>query len=154
VKVAETVEIIWQTRKISCSPENFVHKSKFHTQCHYFKLLKYETRGSTVTVLCISLKQCIKTFAVFWRMCVFFGVIPRRLKFICQRFGTLCLFHLLRLISMKNFFIPTRLWRWNRQSVPKRWHIKFRRRGITQKKAYKTPISLWCKWHKSLLLLR
>ena len=22
------------------------------------------------------------------------------------------------------------------QSVPKRWHIKFRRRGITQKKAY------------------
>jgi len=26
--------------------------------------------------------------------------------------------------------------RWNRQSVPKRRHIKFRRRGITQKKAY------------------
>jgi hypothetical protein len=34
------------------------------------------------------------------------------------------------------FFIPTRLWRWNRQSVPKRRHIKIRRRGITQKKAY------------------
>jgi hypothetical protein len=31
---------------------------------------------------------------------------------------------------------PTCLWRWNRQSVPKRWHINFRRRGITQKKAY------------------
>jgi hypothetical protein len=28
------------------------------------------------------------------------------------------------------------VWRWNRQSVPKRWDIKFRRRGITQKKAY------------------
>jgi hypothetical protein len=28
------------------------------------------------------------------------------------------------------------LCRWNRQSVPKRWHVKFRRRGITQKKAY------------------
>jgi len=27
-------------------------------------------------------------------------------------------------------------WRWNRQSVPKRRHIKFRRRGITQKKTY------------------
>ena len=26
--------------------------------------------------------------------------------------------------------------RWNRQSVPKHQHIKFRRRGITQKKAY------------------
>jgi len=33
-------------------------------------------------------------------------------------------------------FIPTRLWRWNRQSVPKRRHSKFRRRGNTQKKAY------------------
>jgi len=31
---------------------------------------------------------------------------------------------------------PTRLWRWNIQSVPKRRHIKFRRRGITQKQAY------------------
>jgi len=29
-----------------------------------------------------------------------------------------------------------RLWRWKRHSVPKRRHIKFRRRGITQKKAY------------------
>jgi len=28
------------------------------------------------------------------------------------------------------------LWRWNRQSVPKRRYIKFRRRGITQKKTY------------------
>ena len=26
----------------------------------------------------------------------FFWVIPRRLKFICRRFGTLCLFHLHR----------------------------------------------------------
>jgi len=31
---------------------------------------------------------------------------------------------------------PIRLWKWNRQSVPKRRHIKFRRRGITQKKTY------------------
>ena len=51
----------------------------------------------------------------------------RRLNFIFRRFGTLCLFHLHRQI---------RLWRWNRQSVPKRWHIKFRRRGITQNKAF------------------
>jgi len=29
---------------------------------------------------------------------------------------------------------PTCLWRWNRQSVPKRRYIKFRPRGITQKK--------------------
>jgi len=57
----------------------------------------------------------------------FFWVIPRRLNFICRRFGTLYLFHLHR---------PIRLWGWNRQSVPKRRHIKFRRRGITQKKSY------------------
>jgi len=36
----------------------------------------------------------------------------------------------------QSFFIPTCLWRWNRRCVPKRRHIKFRRRGITQKKAY------------------
>jgi len=38
--------------------------------------------------------------------------------------------------QIQSHFIPTRLWRWNRQSVPKRRHIKFRRRGITQKKAF------------------
>ena len=35
-----------------------------------------------------------------------------------------------------NNYSPTCLWRWNTQSVPKRRHIKFRRRGITQKKTY------------------
>jgi len=41
------------------------------------------------------------------------------------------LFHLHRQVAA-----PTCLWRWNRQSVPKRQHINFERRGITQKKAY------------------
>jgi hypothetical protein len=59
-------------------------------------------------------------YASFW-------VIPRRLNFICRRFGTLCLYHLHR---------QKCLWRWNRRSVPKRRNIKFRRRGITQKKVY------------------
>ena len=27
-------------------------------------------------------------------------------------------------------------WRWNTQSVPKCWHLKFRRRGITRKREY------------------
>jgi len=31
---------------------------------------------------------------------------------------------------------PTRLWRRNRQNVPKHQHIKFKRWEITQKKAY------------------
>jgi len=29
-----------------------------------------------------------------------------------------------------------------KQSVPKRWHIKFRHQGTTQKKAYTTDITL------------
>jgi hypothetical protein len=57
-----------------------------------------------------------QTFALFWMLSAFFWVIPRRLN-----------------------STPTRLWRWNRQSVPKRRHIKFRRRGITQKKACNIP---------------
>jgi hypothetical protein len=52
----------------------------------------------------------------------FFWIIPRRLNFLCERFGTLC------------------LWRWNKQSIPKCWHIKFRSRGITQKKSYSIRI--------------
>ena len=108
----------------------------------------------------------------------FFWVIPRRLNFICQRFGTLCLFHLHRRVGIKNdggwqcwgiykekclarkfssqnfsctisyrsfiLLTSTRLWRWNRQSVPKRRHIKTRRRVITQKKAYNNLLML-CK---------
>ena len=49
------------------------------------------------------------------------------------------LFHLHgRVGTKKLIFISTRLWRWNRQSVLKHWHIKFRCQGITQKKAYNT----------------
>ena len=62
----------------------------------------------------------------------FFRVIPKRLNFICQRFGK----HSVCSVFIGGLYVPTRLWRWNRQSVSKRWHIKFRRRGITQKKAY------------------
>ena len=64
-------------------------------------------------------------YASYW-------VIPRLLNFKCQRFGTLCLH---RQVSMKNFFIPTCLWRWKRRCFPKLWHVIFRRQGINQKKA-------------------
>jgi len=76
-----------------------------------------------------------QTFAVFWMLYAFFWVIPRRLNFICRRFGTLCQFHLHRTIGMKKLlhtYPPMKM----EQSVPKRRHIKSRRRGITQKKAY------------------
>jgi len=62
----------------------------------------------------------------YWMLLyAFFWVHPRRLNFICRRFETIC-----------SIFIPTRLWRWNRQSIPKCRHIKFSRRGITQNEAY------------------
>jgi hypothetical protein len=35
------------------------------------------------------------------------------------------------------FHLPGNQWRWNRHSVPKRRHVRFRRRGIAQKKEYK-----------------
>ena len=79
-----------------------------------------------------------QTFVLFWMLYAFFWVIPRRLNFICRRFGTLCLFHLHRRVG-----IPIRLRRWNRQSVPKRQHINFRRRGITQNKAHNRKISTY-----------
>jgi len=41
-----------------------------------------------------------QTFAMFCMLYVFFWVIPRRLNFICRRFGTLCLFHLYRPMKM------------------------------------------------------
>ena len=63
--------------------------------------------------------------------CCFFWVIARVLNFICRRLGTL--FHLHRRIGVEFYTYPSIKME---QSVPKRRHIKFRRRGITQKKAY------------------
>jgi len=64
----------------------------------------------------------------------FFWVIPRCLNFMCRRFGARCLFQLRRPFNHLSFFFlltpPMKM----EQSVPKRRHIKFRRRGITQKK--------------------
>ena len=52
--------------------------------------------------------------------------------------NTVCLFHLHRQV-------PTCLWRWNRQSVPKCRHIKFRCLGITRKKTYniQNMVKVW-----------
>jgi len=49
----------------------------------------------------IDLCEKLKFLIVIILLYAFFWVIPRRLNFICRRFGTLCLFHLHRRISMK-----------------------------------------------------
>jgi hypothetical protein len=67
----------------------------------------------------------IQLFALFWMLYALLWVIPRRLNFICRMYMYAeCIFHTYLPIKME-------------QSVPKRQCIKFRRRGITQKKAYK-----------------
>ena len=61
----------------------------------------------------------------------FFWVIPRRLNFMCRRFGTLYSIF----IGDEDggvLTLPMKM----EQRVPKRRHIKFRRRGNTQKKEY------------------
>jgi len=45
------------------------------------------------------LADCTKENSKLNRNYVFFWVIPRRLNFICRRFGTLCLFHLHRQVG-------------------------------------------------------
>ena len=64
------------------------------------------------------------------------------------------LFHLHRRVGRKNsFFISICLWRWNRQSIPKRRHIKFKLRRITQKKVYNVQNTAIVSNHDSILLL-
>ena len=62
-----------------------------------------------------------QTFTMLWMLYAFFWVIPWRMNFMPTFGNTLS--------------VPSS-WRWNRQSVPKRWHMKFRCQGITQKRAY------------------
>ena len=55
-------------------------------------------------LLSLSLKSTwlyswFQTFAVFWIYFVFFWVFPRRLNYICRRFGTLYLLHLHRQVE-------------------------------------------------------
>ena len=40
-----------------------------------------------------NISSWFQTFAVFWMLYAFFWVIPRRLNFVCQRFGTLFPLH-------------------------------------------------------------
>jgi len=61
-------------------------------------------------------------------------VIPRDLNFMCWHFRTLCQFHLHMWCKQEDSL--HHLWRWDWQHVLKRWRIKFRRWGTTQKKEY------------------
>jgi hypothetical protein len=72
-----------------------------------------------------------------------FWVVPRRLDIVGYSTGpggaqaifraNLFTYHT-PLPQPQSHFTPTRLWRWNRQSVPKRWHLNCRRRRTTHRK--------------------
>ena len=70
------------------------HSACQPTQAHHIFI--YNNHWNTLTSLRFSWFQ---TFAVSWMSYAFFWVIPRRLYFICRRFGTLCLFHLHRQVG-------------------------------------------------------
>jgi len=56
------------------------------------------------------------------------------MNFMCRRFGTL--FHLHRSCEQEENILVHTTYEVGTDSVPKRRHIQFRRRGITQKKQY------------------
>jgi len=68
-----------------------------------------------------------QTFAVFWMSCSFYWVIPGRLKFMCQRFGTLCQLNL----HNREAYLH-RLWRWKLQ-CPERLVRKIQAPGNSPK---------------------
>ena len=84
-------------------------RSKFNLQGkHIFSDCTLSVRVNTCTVLCLFIvhfvhillyTQSKRNISVL--LYVFFWVIPRRLNSICQRFGTLCLFHLHRQVGVE-----------------------------------------------------
>jgi len=90
----------------------------------------------------------IHTLAVLSRLYSFLWVIPRHLIFMCWSFGTFCLFHLHMSLYLIHFHMSCEQRTMKtEESVPKRRHIKFRRRWITRKKEQKKVC-----WHVSYLL--
>ena len=87
-----------------------------------------------------------QTFAVIWMLYYFFWVITRSRNFTCRHFGIVCLFHLHGWCKQEEIvhttYVVVRSW----NSVPKHRHIKFRGRGITQKKGYNLHNDLLRQW--------
>jgi hypothetical protein len=76
------------TRIVSCFVGRYYRKCLcYGNRLWYFPFILYNLRTKLMFL-----------YAVFW-------VIFRLLNFICQRFGTLCVFHLHRQVVMKKFII-------------------------------------------------
>jgi len=77
-------------------------------------------------------KKKITTFTILWGPPKLFNKTGPHIQ---TKLSSGC-YHIVFFYRHFSAACGTCLWRWNRQGVPKRWHIKFRRRGITQKKTY------------------
>jgi len=73
-----------------------------------------------------------QTFALFWTLHSFFGWFPG-IWILCANVSEHCQFHRHRWCKQDSS-CSHHLWRWNWQSVPKHRHLKFKCRGITQRK--------------------
>jgi hypothetical protein len=104
----------------------------FWQWCHYTLSLFRDIVREVTLILISNFGRVLNV------VCFFLGYSPAS-EFYMPTFRN-TLFRLHRRLGV--WRTPTRLGRWNRQSVPKRWHIKFRRWGITQKKAYNIVLVL------------
>jgi len=115
------------------------------TDSYMFWLSLSIFRKCSLTQRDLSMYQYISYLLYF-----FFWVIPRRLNFICRRFGTLC-YIFIGGVNRKILPAYTVFCKCNRHSVPKRRYIKFRRQGITQKKEYNIQNTAKV-WNQELLV--
>jgi len=104
-----------------------LYPTKIHRKCRKVKMFwKYTNKSKFESTLTNKLRACeirwtLPKFKIFylstshlkhinWILYPFFWVIPRRLNFMCWRFGTLCPFHL----------------HWRLQNTAKVWNLEYK----------------------------
>jgi hypothetical protein len=116
--------------------------------------------GLQISISCDAMYSFVSMFATFWLgknqwsvLCFLLGDSPASEFYEPTFRNTVCSIFIGKKVNNHS---PSCLWRWNRQSVPNRRLIKFRRWGVTQKKTYniQNTVKVWNKksvisflWH-------
>jgi hypothetical protein len=125
---------------------HFLYVLCFLLWCGVFQIVECVLQFSPHTgeVFLISNFRCVLYVVCFLLWCRVFRKVKCVLQFPPHRCevtsSVFCMLYVFFCILKFSYSTPTCLWRWNRQSVPKRRHIKFRHRGITQKKTYRYSV--------------